>query len=344
MDPAKQCACLERVPGNVAFAEKVQKPLFAADIEILQLNVGRRCNLACKHCHVEAGPSRTEIMGRPVFEKALEIISRRAIETIDLTGGAPEMNPHLQWFIEAAAKLKRRLMVRSNLAILLDPAYRHFIDVYTDNQVEIVTSLADYQARGTDRQRGQGVYASIIEVMRVLNRKGYGVPQSNLILNLAHNPVGAFLPGCQAALAEEYRRRLLDRHGIVFNELYCLSNSPVGRYLEFLLRSANYEDYMTELINAFNWSALEGVMCRTTLSVAWDGGLYDCDFNQMLALPVNHGAPAHINIFDFEKLRRRQIVTANHCYACTAGQGSSCQGTPPQRSEDSMARVVKGLQ
>ncbi len=326
MDPAQQCDYLANIPGDVAFEDKLQKPLFAEKIEILQLNVGRRCNLACKHCHVEAGPDRKELMDRPVFEKCLEILARYSIDTIDITGGAPEMNPHLQWFIESAAKLKRRLIVRSNLSILLDPTYHHFIDVYTDNQVEIVSSLPDYHAQRTDRQRGQGAFDGIVHVMQMLNRKGYGQPGSNLLLNLVHNPVGAFLPGSQEALSREYKRRLFDDHGIVFNQLYCLSNCPVGRYLEYLIRTENYEDYMTELINAFNWSAVDGVMCRTTLSVAWNGDLYDCDFNQMLALPVNHGAPAHIDIFDFEKLKHRQIVTANHCYACTAGAGSSCQG------------------
>lgn len=326
MDPAEQCAHLARVPGAVSFEDKLRKPMFADGIQILQLNVGRRCNLACKHCHVEAGPHRQEVMGRPVFEKSLEILSQYPIDTIDITGGAPEMNPHLQWFIEASAKLGRRLMVRSNLSILLDPEYRHYIDVYADNQVEVVTSLPDYQAVRTDRQRGQGVFDRIIQVMQELNRKGYGQPGSKLVLDLVYNPVGAYLPGSQEALTHEYKRQLANKHGIVFNQLYCLSNCPVGRYLEYLIRSENYEDYMTELINAFNRSAVEGVMCRSTLSVAWDGGLYDCDFNQMLALPVNHGAPTHIDIFDFEKLKRRQIVTANHCYACTAGAGSSCQG------------------
>ncbi len=326
MDPAKQCAYLNCIPGDVAFEDKLRAPLYADSIQILQLNVGRRCNLACKHCHVEAGPHRGEMMDWPVFEKCLEILSRHSIATIDITGGAPEMNPGLRRFIEAAAALERRLMVRSNLFILLDPAYRHFIDVYTDNGVEVVTSLPDYQALRTDRQRGKGVFDGVVEVMQELNRRGYGQPGSGLALDLVHNPAGAYLPGSQEALTREYKRRLADDHGVVFNRLYCLSNSPVGRYLEYLIRSDNYEDYMTELVNAFNWAAVDGVMCRTTLSVAWDGGLYDCDFNQMLALSVNHGAPAHIDIFDFDKLSRRQIVTANHCYACTAGAGSSCQG------------------
>ena len=249
MDPAQQCVCLARIPGDVSFAQKLQKPLYADDIQILQLNVGRRCNLACKHCHVEAGPHRDELMRRPVFEKCLDILSQFSIATIDITGGAPEMNPHLRWFIEVAARLERRLMVRSNLSILLESKYRHFIDVYADNRVEVVTSLPDYQSRRTDRQRGQGVFDSIVAVMQVLNRKGYGQPGSNLMLNLVYNPVGAYLPGSQKALTHEFRQRLADNYGVVFNQLYCLSNCPVGRYLEYLIRSQNYEDYMTELIN-----------------------------------------------------------------------------------------------
>ena len=327
MEPTKQLDHLSHVPGDISFGEKIKDPLFAEEINILQLNVGRKCNLMCKHCHVEAGPHRHELMDRPVFEKCLDILTKHPIETIDITGGAPEMNPHLDWFIGEVAKLDRRLLVRSNLLIMLDEQYRHFLDVYTDNRVEVVTSLPDYQLDRTNRQRGEGVFEGVIEVMQDLNHRGYGQPGSGLILDLVYNPVGAYLPGSQEALAHEYKKRLFNEFGVVFNQLFCLTNCPVGRYLEYLIRSENYDDYMTELINAFNWSAVGSVMCRTTLSVAWDGRLYDCDFNQMLAMPVNHGAPAHIDVFNFDQLKSRQIVIANHCYACTAGAGSSCQGT-----------------
>ena len=326
MDPSDQRHYLAHVPGNVSFRDKISRPLYAQDIQILQLNVGRRCNLSCKHCHVEAGPQRNEVMDRPVFEKCLEIVNRYDIGTIDITGGAPEMNPHLSWFISEAAKLERRLLVRSNLVILLEEGYQSFLDLYADNRVEVVTSLPDYHALRTDRQRGQGVFDRVIRAMQALNRKGYGQPDSGLILDLVYNPVGAYLPGSQEALTYEYKRRLQQEHGVVFNQLFCLTNCPVGRYLEYLIRTENYDDYMIELIGAFNWAAVENVMCRTTLSVGWDGKLYDCDFNQMLAMTVNHGAPSHIDIFDFDQLRGRQIVIANHCYACTAGCGSSCQG------------------
>jgi radical SAM/Cys-rich protein len=326
MDPKEQLVFLAHVPGDVSFGEKIRQPLFADGIQILQLNVGRRCNLRCKHCHVEAGPHRTELMNRAVFEKCLGILSEHAINTIDITGGAPEMNPHLPWFIEEVAKLDRKLLVRTNLVILLEEKYRHLMDIYTDHQVEVVTSLPDYHPDRTDRQRGQGVFDAVIKAMKELNGRGYGRDGGDLMLDLVYNPVGAYLPGSQEALTREYKKKLADAHGVTFNQLFCLTNCPVGRYLEYLVRTDNYEDYMTDLINAFNGSAVGSVMCRHTLSVAWDGKLYDCDFNQMLAMPVNHGAPSHIDIFDFDQLKERQIVIANHCYACTAGAGSSCQG------------------
>jgi radical SAM/Cys-rich protein len=326
MDPSEQLKHLSRIPGGLHFADRVRQPMYSQSIDIMQINVGRRCNLACKHCHVEAGPHRTELMTRPVFEKCLEILATHNISTIDITGGAPEMNPHCAWFVDEAAKLGRRLLVRSNLNILLDERYRAMMDVYTRNKVEIVTSLPDYQVARTDRQRGKGAFAAVVRVLRLLNQRGYGRPDSPLAIHLVYNPVGAYLPGTQEALTHEYRRRLADDHGVVFNQLFCLTNCPVGRYLEYLIHTDNYNDYMTELITAFNRSALESVMCRTTLSVGWDGRLYDCDFNQMLALSVNHGAPTHIDVFDLDRLKARQIVVANHCYACTAGAGSSCQG------------------
>ncbi len=326
MEPAKQARFLADVPGGVSFEDKLAKPLMAETIQILQLNVGRRCNLMCKHCHVEAGPHRQEMMTRAVMEKCLQILENHPIGTIDLTGGAPEMNPHLAWFLQKAARLGRRILIRSNLSILAKADYQHFLDLYTALKVEVVTSLPDTRAQRTDRQRGEGVFACVIKMMQALNDRGYGRPDSGLILDLVHNPVGAYLPGSQAALAQTYHERLLREHGIVFNNLFCLGNTPVGRYLEYLIQSENYEAYMSELISAFNWSAVDHLMCRSTLSVGWNGKLYDCDFNQMLEMPVNHGAPAHIDIFEFEKLKNRRIVLANHCYACTAGAGSSCQG------------------
>jgi len=327
MDAAQQRNVLKHIPGGQPFHEKLQHPIVAREIDILQLNVGRRCNLTCKHCHVSASPERRELMTREVLEKCWRILSDHPIGTIDITGGAPEMNPHLPWFIEKAARLGRRLMVRSNLLILMEDEYRHFADLYTTHGVEIVTSLPHYQDAQTDRQRGAGTFGKVIQVIRELNKRGYAQPGSDLKLHLVYNPVGAYLPGPQAALTHEYQTRLAEEQGVLFNDLFCITNCPIGRYLEYLIRTENYEDYMNTLVDAFNLAAVEGVMCRDMLSVGWDGKLYDCDFNQMLELTVNHGAPAHIDIFDFEQLQNRRVVVANHCYACSAGAGSSCQGS-----------------
>jgi radical SAM/Cys-rich protein len=301
-------------------------PLKAVSVDILQVNVGRRCNLTCKHCHMEAGPHRAETMSRAVLEKCFRVAQNPAISVVDITGGAPELNPNLPWFITKVAKLGKRLIVRSNLVILLDQTYMPFIDIYCDGNVEIVGSLPDFRAAKTDRQRGDGVYKKEIEILKLLNKRGYGNHGSGRILDLVHNPVGAFLPGPQKALEVEYKRFLFAEYGIQFSRLFCIANNPSGRYLEYLKQTDNYDDYMQSLITAYNPAAAGKVMCRSTISVGWDGTLYDCDFNQALELPVNHGAPGHIDRFDIETLSRREIVVANHCYACTAGPGSSCQG------------------
>jgi len=295
------------------------------------MNICRKCNLFCKHCHVEAGPHRTEMMSKSLMGKCLDILRKNEISTIDITGGAPEINPHLEWFLDNASPLKRRLIVRSNLTLLLDESYHNFIDIYVRNNVEIVTSLPHYKEGGTDKQRGKCAFTTIIEVIKKLNARGYGKENSGLVLNLVHNPTGFYLPGSQSALVHEYKSRLLDDHGVYFNDLFCITNMPVGRYLEHLQKTGNLADYMAELTAAFNPSATENVMCKNTLSVSYDGQLYDCDFNQMLALPIE--SHAHVNDFDMETISRRQIVLANHCYGCTAGSGSSCQGTTDKAEE-----------
>lgn len=236
------------------------------------------------------------------------------------------MNPHLEWFIGKAARLNRRLIVRSNLTLLAEKPYRHFMNVFVQNKVEIVTSLPDYLETKSDRQRGAGVFGRIIEALRELNLRGYGMKNSGLRIDIVHNPVGAYLPGSQAALEREYHARLLAEYGVHFNRLFCLTNLPIGRYLDYLIESGNFEDYLSTLWHSFNPVAVDNVMCLTTLSVGWDGSLYDCDFNQMLDLTVNHGAPAKITNFDMGKLKNREIVINNHCYGCVAGSGSSCQG------------------
>jgi radical SAM/Cys-rich protein len=330
MDTNEQLRILGSAAGCISFQERFERSsktrLAATKINILQINVGKRCNLSCRHCHVDAGAGRTEIMSREILSACLEIAKEKEVSTIDITGGSPEMNPHLEWFLSEAGKLGKRLIVRSNLVILLEDAYAGFIDVYAKNSVEVVTSLPDYHDDGTNRQRGSGAFSLIIQAMKFLNQKDYGREGSRLVLNIMHNPVGAYLPGAQKALEAEYKKRLFTEYGVVFNRLFCITNMPVGRYLEYLLNSGNFEDYMAGLCEAYNPLAAENVMCRSTISVGWDGALYDCDFNQMLGLQVNHGTPDTIMDFDIEKLRSRKIVIGNHCYGCTAGTGSSCQG------------------
>jgi radical SAM/Cys-rich protein len=330
MDVSEQLRILGQIGDIPSLAEKIREtnmfPLCAKGIDILQINTGRRCNLTCRHCHVNAGPQRTEIMSKPIFDKCLEVLSSYPISTIDITGGSPEMNPHLEWFIGEAFRLNRRLIVRSNLTLLLEEPYRHFMDVFAQYKVEIVTSLPDYQETKSDRQRGVGVFGKVIESLRELNSRGYGMKNSGLCIDIVHNPVGAYLPGSQAALEHEYHERLLAEQRVHFNQLFCLTNLPVGRYLDYLIESGNFEDYLSALCHSFNPAAVKNVMCLTTLSVGWDGSLYDCDFNQMLDLTVNHGAPKNIMNFNMDKLKNREIVINNHCYGCVAGCGSSCQG------------------
>ena len=320
----------QTLPVPTPFEKKLQAaslcPLVSRDIATLQINVGKRCTLLCKHCHVEAGPGRTEVMPAATLEKCLAIAAGPSIATVDITGGSPEMNPRLEWFLDSAAKLGKRLIVRSNLVILLDKEYERFIDVYARSGVELAASLPHWKAGKCDRQRGEGTFDKIVAVIRMLNGRGYGREGSGLVLDLVHNPMGLFLPGPQAALEREYKAELATVHGISFNKLFCLANSPVGRFMEYLTESGAFEEYMATLERAFNPCAAENVMCRTMLSVAWDGAIYDCDFNQMLGLRVDHGAPNHIEKFDLQALRQRQIVLGDHCYACTAGQGSSCRG------------------
>ncbi len=330
MDTREQLRILGRIGDIPSLSRKIREidmfPLYAKGIEILQINTGRCCNLSCRHCHVDAGPLRTEIISMPVLEKCLEILSSFPISTIDITGGSPEMNPHLEWFIGEAVRLNRRLIIRSNLTLLLEEPYRHFMDVFAQNKVEIVTSLPDYLETKSDRQRGMGVFGKVIKALRELNLRGYGMKNSGLYIDIVHNPVGAYLPGSQAALEHEYHERLLTEQGVHFNQLFCLTNLPVGRYLDYLIESGNFEDYISALCHSFNPAAVKNVMCLTTLSVGWDGLLYDCDFNQMLGLTVNNGSQTNIMNFDMDKLKNRKIVINNHCYGCVAGSGSSCQG------------------
>ena len=302
-------------------------PLRATGMRVFQINVGKLCNQTCKHCHVGAGPDRTESMSRETAEQCIQALARTDIPTVDITGGAPELNPNFRWLVAQAHGLGRHVMDRCNLSVLLIPSQADLAEFLAAHRVEIVASLPSYRASQTDAQRGEGIFEKSIEALHRLNQLGYGQPDSGFALNLVYNPVGAFLPPKQEAIEAQFRKELRARHGVEFNHLYTITNMPISRFLEFLVESGNYEQYMERLADAFNPTAAAGVMCRYTISVSWDGTLYDCDFNQMLDLPVNHGAPAHIRDFDPVQLSQRQIVTRNHCYGCTAGSGSSCGGS-----------------
>lgn len=313
------------------FAEKLEElgltPLVPTGIEILQVNVGKMCNQTCAHCHVDAGPDRTEIMSKATMELCLEALRKSAIQSVDITGGAPEMNPEFRWFVEQIRELGRSVMVRSNLTILtVNRRYRQLPEFFARHGVTVISSLPCYTAANTDKQRGDGVFARSIEALRRLNQVGYGQEGSGLLLHLVYNPLGAFLPGAQEKLQADYKRVLFEQFGIRFNRLLCITNMPISRFLDYLVQRGEYDRYMEELLESFNPAAALGVMCRNTLSVGWDGALYDCDFNQMLELGVNSHSPAHIRDFDVKQLEARTIVTNLHCYGCTAGAGSSCGG------------------
>ena len=301
-------------------------PLRPVAPAVLQINVGKMCNQVCKHCHVDAGPDRKEIMTRETMQLCLDSLAQTDIPTVDLTGGAPEMNPDFRWFVEKISKLGRKVLVRCNLTIIVaNKKYHDLPEFFKKHGVEVVSSLPFYSADKTDRQRGEGVFEDSIRALRMLNAVGYGQQDSGLVLNLVYNPSGAFMPGPQAALQQQFKRALSKDFGIVFNELYAITNIPVSRFLDYLIESKNYAGYMEKLVTAFNPVAAVGVMCRNTISVGWDGGLYDCDFNQMLDLTV--ASPVqHIRDFDATTLGQRTIVLNQHCYGCTAGTGSSCGG------------------
>ncbi len=328
--PAAQLALLGsvRLPGAEFAAratEALGAPLRAAGIDVLQLNLGRKCNQTCAHCHVDAGPDRTEDMSRATAERCLEVLAATDIPTVDITGGAPEMGEQFEFLVEGARALGRHVMDRCNLSILLTRPKAHLVDFLRDHQVEVVASLPHYRALGTDRQRGDGVFDASIEALHRLNAAGYG-RDPKLRLTLVTNPVGAFLPAGQASLEVEWKRELKRLHDIDFDALYTITNMPISRYLEWLEAGGQTEAYLRRLVDAYNPSAVAGVMCRGTLSVGWDGRLFDCDFNQMLDIEVDASVPRHIDDFDLAALASRLIAVDRHCFGCTAGAGSSCGG------------------
>jgi radical SAM/Cys-rich protein len=302
-------------------------PLKAKKLEILQINVGYMCNQVCDHCHVDAGPDRKEIMTRDTMRQCLEVIKNTGAHTLDLTGGAPEMNPDFRWFVEEAAKAGvKDFIVRSNLTIIrANKKYYDLPEFFKKHNVHVVSSMPHWTRGKTDKQRGDGVFDKSIRALQDLNAIGYGMPDSSLRLDLVYNPSGAFLPGDQVSMEKDFKKALKEDFDIQFHNLFAITNLPIARFLDFLIASENYEDYMYSLVEAYNPAAVKNVMCTNTLSISWDGYLFDCDFNQMLNLPVNSKAK-HISEYNEELLEGRNIVISQHCYGCTAGAGSSCQG------------------
>ncbi len=292
----------------------------AEHLDVLQMNIGRKCNLLCKHCHVNAGPARTEEMSKEVMDACLTFAKEQNIATIDITGGAPEMNPHLEYLIEESSRICDHVIVRTNLVIFLEEEYEQLMEVYAKNKVEIVCSLPYYRAAEMDKVRGEGSFDKAIEVIQRLNAIGYG-RNPELVLNMVYNPAGAFFPPDQEAMEKEYKQKLLQDFGIEFNSLYTLYNNPMGRFGAFLQRSGNLKRYMKKLFDAFNADTVGALMCRTQISVDYDGQLYDCDFNLAAGIPV----VGNQKIFDVtgKPYQVSKIRMDKHCYACTAGAGSS---------------------
>ena len=312
-----------------AFGQKLAEhglELLAGAVETLQVNVGKLCNQACKHCHVDASPRRTEIMTAEVAEQVLDAVRRFRFAVVDITGGAPELNPNFRRLVSESRRLGARVMVRHNLTVMFEPGQGDLPEFFRAHGVEVVSSLPYFLGQQTDAQRGPGVFDKSIEALKRLNAVGYGVEGSGLTLNLVYNPGGAFLPPPQASIEADFKRELLARHGVTFDRLYTITNMPIKRFLEYLRRSGNEERYMRRLLDAFNPASVAGLMCRTTLSVDWTGRLYDCDFNQMLELGVDAALPQTISEFDPEQFEGRAVSTDAHCFGCTAGSGSSCGG------------------
>jgi radical SAM/Cys-rich protein len=310
----------------VSFEEKLgETKLRAETIDTLQVNVGKLCNQACKHCHVDASPIRTEIMTRETIDACLDVLRKYKIPTLDITGGAPEMIPDFRYFVTEAVKIGAKVIVRHNLTVMFEENNTDLPEFFAENKVEVVSSLPYFLQQQTDAQRGTGVFDKSIEALKRINAVGYGISE-NLILNLVYNPVGAFLPPEQSAIEADFKRELKTRFEIVFNNLFTITNMPIARYLDWLRRSKNEESYMQKLVNAFNPATVAGLMCRNLISVDWTGKLHDCDFNQMLELGIENGISQTIGDFDAAALANRNIITGAHCFGCTAGAGSSCGG------------------
>lgn len=316
------------------FIKKNSLELSPDTINTLQVNITKLCNQACLHCHVDASPKRTEQMDLNSINRCLEILKENSeIVNLDLTGGAPELNPHFDYFVLEAKKLNKHIMVRHNLTVTFDgnpvtgESKEYLPEFFADNSIEVISSLPYYQEYFTDKQRGKGVFEKSIDSIKLLNKAGYGSENTDLQLNLVYNPVGAFLPADQASLENDFKHELKEKHDITFNKLFTITNMPINRFKQQLKNLNAYDDYMNKLINSFNPDAAKGIMCKSIISVSYDGRLYDCDFNQMLDMNVSiDGSPLSIHNFDFRTLVNRDIRFDSHCFGCTAGNGSSCGG------------------
>ena len=318
----------DKTPDFKEYLKRVgELPLKPSSLEIMQINVGKMCNQVCEHCHVDAGPDRKEIMTKETMEACLRALDMcPTFTTVDLTGGAPEMNPNFKWLVTELTKRNKEVIVRSNLTILVaNKRFRNYPQFFAENKVHVIASLPCYTAENTDKQRGTGVFAKSLEAIAILNKLGYGQQDSDLQLDFVFNPGGASLPGSQMDLESDYKRILAKNFGIVFNSLYTITNMPISRFLDYLVVLGKDQEYMELLVNAFNPDAVKSVMCKNTISVSWDGALFDCDFNQMLEMPVASKSRT-IKDFSAMALSKRDIIVNQHCYGCTAGSGSSCQG------------------
>lgn len=294
-----------------------------SSVNTIQVNLGKLCNLTCSHCHVNAGPNRSETMSMETINQMLEVLKKFNFKVLDITGGEPTMNPHIKYLIENAKKHVDTIMVRTNLVILEDERYKDFIDFYAKNKVTLVASLPCYTIENTDAMRGDGTFNDSISVLKKLNEAGFGV-EEDLELNLVYNPGGAFLPGSQEELEKDYKRNLEGNYGLQFNNLFTITNLPLGRFAQDLKRENSFEDYMNLLEDKYNEEAANNIMCRSQISVDYRGDIYDCDFNQMLKLKAK--GPENLKELLKEESLDREIVFENHCYGCTAGAGSSCGG------------------
>jgi radical SAM/Cys-rich protein len=314
---------IEIPPFRDRIREALSGTLTSGDVRILQVNLGYRCNMSCKHCHVGAGPGRHELMGKKTIGAVLAAIKTGGIGTLDITGGAPEMNPHFRYLVEEAGKAGCRVAVRTNLTIFFEDGMEYLPEFMYDHSVEVIASLPYYTETDVERVRGKGTFEKCIRALQGLNRLGYGRASGDKKLNLVYNPPGAFLPAAQKALEDDYKRELQKRFGISFDALYTFTNMPIGRFRDHLLRTGGIGQYIGKLVCGFNPETIPGLMCRQLVNVGWDGRLYDCDFNQLLGLAVQSECPQDIREFDLSRFAGRAITVGDHCYACTAGQGST---------------------